>query len=64
MPQESNKIWSRGFEEHREQQIIRMARESTPAQRLEWVEEMLELMSRTGEPYLERKRKLRAMLKK
>jgi hypothetical protein len=57
----SNKdpLWPRGFDEHREQQIIRIARESTPAQRLEWVEEMLELMALTGEPYLERKRRLR-----
>lgn len=42
-----------------EQQILRIARESTPAQRIEWVEEMLELMELTGEPYLVRKHKLR-----
>ena len=51
--------WPSGFDQHREQQIVRMARNSTPAQRLMWVEEMLELMAKTGKPYLERKRKPR-----
>lgn len=60
---QSDKNWPRGFDEHRDQQIIRMARESTPEQRLAWVEEMLELMALTGEPYLERKRKLREKIK-
>lgn len=49
------KNWPKGFEQHREMQIIRMARNTTPAQRLEWVEEMLEFMALTGKPYLERK---------
>lgn len=32
-----------GWDEHRRQQIIFIAKNTTPLQRLEWVEEMLEL---------------------
>ena len=36
--------WPRGWEEHKKQQILAIARETTPLQRLQWVEEMLQLL--------------------
>ena len=47
--------FSNAFDRHREAQILRMAKGSTPAQRLEWLEEMLLMLSATGKSYYERK---------
>ena len=51
--------WATSFDQHQIDQIVRMAKTTTPAQRVEWVEEMLILMSKTGKPYHERKRQFR-----
>ena len=37
-----------GWERHRREQIRDIARRTTPAQRLAWVEEMIELARRVG----------------
>lgn len=57
---EADSSWPRGWDEHRVAQIRRIARETTPAQRLKWIEEMLIFMNKTGESYLERKHKARS----
>jgi hypothetical protein len=36
------------FDKHRREQIVRIARTTTPAQRLAWLEEMIRLALRTG----------------
>ncbi|MCH8273569.1 MAG: hypothetical protein IH851_02120 [Armatimonadetes bacterium] len=40
--------WRRGWEEHKRQQILAIARETTPLHRLQWLEEMLQLLWRSG----------------
>lgn len=46
--QNSMKVWPKGFDEHAKHQSIHAANESTPLQRLLWVEEMLLLLA----PYI------------
>ena len=46
----------RAWASHREEQILRMARESTAEQRLEWLEQMLKFLSAAGIDYNKRKR--------
>ena len=43
MPDRIDGDWPRGFEEHRRAQLLAMARESTPEQRFQYLEEMLAL---------------------
>ena len=40
--------WPSGWEAHRRAQRIRMSEETTPAERLAWLEEMIALAYRTG----------------
>jgi hypothetical protein len=40
--------WPAGWEAHRRAQQTRRAEETTPAQRLAWLEEMIALAHRTG----------------
>jgi hypothetical protein len=40
--------WGGGFDEHRRRQLLRFALDSTPAERLAWLEEMMRLARRTG----------------
>jgi hypothetical protein len=49
--------WPAGWDEHRRRQLIRFACETTPAERLAWLEEMIVLAHRTGA--LPRRRTLR-----
>jgi hypothetical protein len=43
----SHEDWKAGWEAHRLDQLM-LALEATPAQRLAWLEEMIELAHRTG----------------
>jgi hypothetical protein len=40
--------WAVSFEAHQRSQLIQIARETTPAQRLAWLEEMIELARHVG----------------
>jgi hypothetical protein len=40
--------WPQGYEGHRKAQILWIAENTTPGQRLAWVEEMLRLLYRNG----------------
>ena len=42
--------WAVSFEAHQRSQLIQIARETTPAQRLAWLEEMIELARHVGPP--------------
>jgi hypothetical protein len=42
--EESSPAWPRGWEEHKADQIVFIARNSTPLQRIRWLESMLELL--------------------
>jgi len=44
--QSEDKKWPSGYDEHRKAQIIRWATESTPAERLQFVEEALEFFDK------------------
>ena len=50
--EETQEIWPSGFEEYEKEQILFIARSTTPLQRVEWLEGMLKLL---GEKYLENK---------
>ena len=47
--------WPNGWDEHRDAQILRIAHETTAADRLHWVEQSLIFLSKTGKSYLDRK---------
>ena len=53
---EKSSEWPEGFEQHKAEQILRQARESTPAQRLHFVEDALRFLHSAGCSYLERKK--------
>lgn len=56
MAKETNHDWPVGFDAHRRAQIIRQARESTPIDRLRFVEEALILCQKAGIDYHQQKR--------
>lgn len=45
---ETGDAWQAGWASHRQRQILSFALETTPAQRLEWLEEMIALAHQTG----------------
>ncbi|RIL10636.1 MAG: hypothetical protein DCC75_03925 [Proteobacteria bacterium] len=51
--------WQVTWDEHRTAQIKRIAKETTPDERILWIEAMLEYLASTGNDYLQRKRKFR-----
>lgn len=53
--------WPAGWDEHRDNQILRWALETTPLQRLQWIESMLLYMHSTGHSYQDRKRRIQEM---
>lgn len=48
--------WASSWDGHRRQQILHWARNTTPADRLKWVESMLIYMAKTGKTYQDRER--------
>jgi len=52
-------VFEQGYEEHRRAQTQRMARETTPTQRIAWLEDALRLVYSSGIDYLEQRRKAR-----
>lgn len=45
---EHEETWPSGYDGHRIDQIRRLARESTPTQRLQWLSETLRILYRNG----------------
>jgi hypothetical protein len=56
MPEEP--LFEQSYEEHKHAQQLRLYRETTPAQRLAWLEDALRLVYASGIDYLEQKRRL------
>jgi hypothetical protein len=54
----NKKIFEQSQEEHRKAQQERIAKGTTPAERLEWLEQMLKFLHKAGVDYIGNKHKV------
>ena len=58
-PPAESEPWPCGWDSHRRQQILSIAMKSTPAQRLQWLENMIDTLAPQAEELLRNRRLVR-----